>query len=257
MAMETPPGQEHPTAPRPCVGWWIPHDGAPMTDMTYGLSRCDAGGRAPSRSMARLVAVGAMAAIAAGCASGPSRVTAPRIDASSAASGAIRLCDRDGNGAVSPAEAAASPGLAAAFERIDTDRDGSLSAAEIAARIADWANHGVGIVAQPVQITWNGKALSGGRVELVPEPYLKRWLKPAGSAIAPNGTCRPSLPPEDLPQGLRTGMHCGLYTVRITHPTVNVPARYNKESILGIEMRPDQDPFDPPRLALEASTAAR
>lgn len=209
------------------------------------------------RGATLLVAAGTALAITAGCAGGPARVTAPRIDASWAASAAIRLCDRDGNGTVSPSEAAASPGLAAAFERIDTNQDKSLSATEITARIADWANHGVGIVAQPVQITWNGKPLAGGRVELVPEPYLNRWLKPAGSAIAPNGMCRPSLPPEDLPQGLRTGMHCGLYTVRITHPTLKVPARYNEQSILGIEMRPDQDPFDPSRIALEASAADR
>jgi len=209
------------------------------------------------RGAISLAAAGAMVVIAAGCTGKPARVTAPRIDAASAASAAMKLCDRDGSGTVSPAEAAASPGLAAAFERIDTNRDGGLSAAEIAARIADWANHGVGIVAQPVQITWNGKPLAGGRVELVPEPYLQRWLKPAGADIAPNGMFRPSLPPEHLPQGLRTGMHCGLYTVRITHPTVKVPARYNEESIIGIEMRPDQDPFDPSRLALEASAAER
>lgn len=209
------------------------------------------------RDATRLVAAAALVVITAGCSNKPAPVTAPPIVASRAAAEAIRLCDRDGNGAVSPSEAAASPGLAAAFERVDTNHDGSLSAAEITARIADWANHRVGIVTQPVQITWNGKPLDGGRAEFIPEPYLARWLKPASATTLASGICSPSLPPEDLPQGLRTGMHCGLYTVRITHPTVNVPARYNKESILGIEMRPDQDPFDPPRLALEASTAAR
>jgi len=191
--------------------------------------------------------------MAAGCATRPARVTAPRIDATRAAAEAIRLCDREGNGTVSPAEAAASPGLAAAFERIDTNHDGVLSAAEIAARIADWANHGVGIVAQPIQITWNGKPLADGRVELVPEPYLARWLMPAAAAIAPNGICNPSLSSEDLPKGLRTGMHCGFYTVRVTHPTVKVPARYNADSILGIEVLPDQDPFHPSRLSLKTA----
>ena len=64
-----------------------------------------------------------------------------------------------------------------------------------------------------------------------------------------------SLPPEDLPQGLRTGMHCGFYTVRVTHPTLKVPARYNESSTLGIEVRPAPDPFHPPRLALEGGAA--
>jgi hypothetical protein len=186
-----------------------------------------------------LVAAGTAVAIAAGCARRPARVTPPRIDASRAASAAIRLCDRDGDGTVSPSEAAASPGLAAAFEPIDTNHDGRLVAAEIAARIADWANHGVGIVTQPVHVMWNGKPLAGGRVELVPEPYLTAWLKPAASAIAPNG--------------LRKGMHCGFYTVRITHPTRTVPDRFDRESALGIEVRPDQDPFHPLRLALETT----
>ena len=196
-----------------------------------------------------------MVALATGCASKPARVTAPRIDAPRAASEAIRLCDRDGDGAVSPAEAAASPGLAAAFERIDTNHDGSLSAAEITARIADWANHRVGIVALPVQITWNGKPLADGRAEFIPEPYLARWLKPAYAVISPSGNCSPSLLPEDLPQGLRMGINCGFYTVRVTHPTLKVPPRYNDESILGIEIQPKPDPFHPPSLALETSAA--
>ena len=204
-----------------------------------------------------LVVVVAMAAIAAGCASKPARVTAPRIAASRAASAAIRLCDRDGNGTVSPAEATASPGLAAAFERIDTNHDGSLSAAEIAFRIADWANHRVGIVTQPVQIMWNGKPLDGGQAEFVPEPYLARWLKPARATTLASGICSPSLPPEDLPQGLRMGINCGFYTVRITHPTLKVPPRYNEQSTLGIEIQPSPDPFNPPRLDLETSAADR
>lgn len=219
--------------------------------MLHAPVRHDPGGRTASRTLAHVLAAGTAVVIAAGCARGPARVTAPRIAAPRAAAAAIGLCDRDGNGMLSPSESAASPGLAAAFEQIDTDHDGSLSAAEIAARIADWANHGVGIVTQPVQITLNGRPLAGGRVEFVPEPYVARWLKPAASDIAPNGICSPTLPPIDLPQGVRTGVHCGLYTVRITHPTLKVPARYNAESILGIEVRPDQDLFHPPRLALE------
>jgi len=228
---------------------------APVIAMPTAPGRRDPARQASSRGATALVAAGAAVALAAGCASGSARVIAPRIDASRAAAAAIRLCDRDGNGVVSPSEAEGSPGLAAAFERSDTNHDGSLSAAEIAARIADWANHGVGIVTPSIQITWNGKPLAGGQVTLVAEPYLSRWLKPAGAAISPSGNCSPSLPPEDLPQGLRRGMHCGFYTVRVTHPTLTVPARYNEESILGIEVRPDQDPFDPPRLALEASAA--
>lgn len=205
----------------------------------------------------RVVVAGAFVAIAAGCSGKPARVMAPRIDASRAASAAIRLCDRDDNGAVSPSEAAASPGLAAAFERVDINHDGSLSAAEIASRIADWAKHRVGIVTQPVQIMWNGKPLDGGRAEFIPEPYLARWLKPARATILASGICSPSLPPEDLPQGLRMGINCGFYTVRITHPTLKVPPRYNEESTLGIEIQPTPDPFNPPNLDLKASAADR
>lgn len=198
-----------------------------------------------------------MVAILAGCSDKPARVAAPRINASRAASAAIRLCDRDRNGTVTPSEAAASPGLAAAFEQIDTNHDGTLSAAEITARIAGWANHRVGIVTQPVQITLNGKPLGGGRAEFIPEPYLARWLKPAGADIFASGICSPSLSPEHLPQGLRMGINCGFYTVRITHPTLKVPPQYNEESILGMEIRPEQDPFHPPRLALETTAAER
>ena len=198
-----------------------------------------------------LVAAGTAVALAAGCSSGQARVTAPPIKASRAASEAVRLCDRDRDGAVSPAEATASPGLAVVFEQVDADHDGKLSAEEIAARIASWAQRGVGIVTQPVQIMLNGKPLAGGHAEFVPEPYLARWLKPAESDIAPNGMCSPSLPPADLPAGLRAAVHCGFYTVRITHPQLKLPAQYNEQSTLGFEIRPDHNPLNPLRIDLE------
>jgi hypothetical protein len=219
--------------------------------MGYTPAQRDSRRRPGFDAVPRRIAAGIALAISTGCSTGPARVNPPPINASRAAAAAVQLCDQDHNGTVSPAEAAASPGLAAAFERIDTNHDGGLSAAEIAARIATWANSGLGLVSQPIQITMNGRSLPGGRVELVPEPYLAQWLKPAGSDVAPNGICNPSLPPADLPQGLRRGMNCGFYTVRITHPELKLPARFNAESTLGIEVRPDSDLFNPPRLTLE------
>jgi hypothetical protein len=45
--------------------------------------------------------------------------------------------------------------------------------------------------------------------------------------------------------------------VRITHPTLKVPPRYNEESTLGIEILPTPDPFKPLHLDLKASDSDR
>jgi hypothetical protein len=195
----------------------------------------------------------ALAALAvAGCSGAPARVTGPRINASRAASAAVKFCDRNGDAAVTQQEAASSPGLAAAFRGIDTDANGSLSAAEIEARIASWAASGKGIAVQPFYVLLDGKPLAGGKVELVPEPYLAKSIGTAESMISDAGMCSPSVAADSLPKGIPAGLNFGLYSVRITHPKATVPPRYNAATTLGMEVCPDYDFFNPMRLRLES-----
>ena len=46
-----------------------------------------------------------------------------------------------------------------------------------------------------------------------------------------------SVPAEDLPENLRLValVHVGTFKVRITHPTIKLPARYNTDTELGYE----------------------
>ena len=39
-------------------------------------------------------------------------------------------------------------------------------------------------------------------------------------------------------QRMLKGAHCGIYKIEVTHPTRDIPARYNAETVLGVEVVP-------------------
>src|SRR5688500_9351038 len=94
---------------------------------------------------------------ALGCSSGPSRIQPPSIDADDAASQAMELYDKDGDGAIAAAELDAAPGLKAAMATLDTSKDGSVQEEEITARIESWQASGVGIVSLNCTVTMDGR----------------------------------------------------------------------------------------------------
>lgn len=58
---------------------------------------------------------------------------------------------------------------------------------------------------------------------------------------------------ENLPEGAPTGIYCGLYRVRITHPSKEIAARYNERSELGIEVCLDYDIYHPLKYKLTSN----
>jgi hypothetical protein len=155
------------------------------------------------------------------------------VDADAAAQAAIEQLDKNGDGQLDDAELQGAPGLAAVKDRYDADRSLSLSLVEIADGIRRWSEGQVGAAAVAYAVQLDGRALPGAQVKAIPEPFLGDAIKPAAGsdgylAVAPEH--RPANAPK-LPLILP-----GLYRIEITHPSAVIPARYNTQTTLGLEV---------------------
>jgi hypothetical protein len=70
-----------------------------------------------------------------------------------------------------------------------------------------------------------------------PEEYLGEELQAARGVTDAAGVAAMGIPPEFLPEHLHRlkALHYGTFKVRITHPTITLPARYNTATELGYE----------------------
>jgi hypothetical protein len=182
------------------------------------------------------VAMGCWLLTVCGC-GGLSPVKPPDVDADEAAGAAILEYDSNGDGQLSAEELKKLPAIK--LKDVDSDNNGQLSADELAARLRQWTEGRAGILSFHGVVTLDGSPLSDAEVMLDPEPFLGDAVKPAQGTTR-SGDVIVKIDPELLPLDQRTlrGVHPGLYKVRITHPSIKIPARYNTETILGQEILP-------------------
>ena len=173
----------------------------------------------------------------AGCSRGPAPVRIPHVDPVAASQGAVELYDTNGDGQLSEQELTACPGILRNIGIYDSDGNKSVTQEEIEARLRAFFPPNVGVTKLNVYVSLDGQSLSGATVEFVAEKYLGDEVKPAGGVTTDRGNATIDIQDEDAPEtehGL-SGVHYGTYRVEITHPTVNVPAKYNTATTLGYE----------------------
>lgn len=182
-------------------------------------------------------------AAALGCSSGPSRVQPPSIDADDAASAAMELYDKDGDGAIAGSELDAASGIKSAMTTIDGDKDGKVTAEEIAARVEAWQATSFGVMSMQCSFTMDGKPLDGAAITFDPEPFLGDEILAAVDVTSPGGICQPSIPKDKRPsKDMPAGFQLGLYRVRVSKKVdgnETIPAKYNTETILGQQIAID------------------
>jgi hypothetical protein len=169
----------------------------------------------------------------AGCDPSGGRVAPPSIDPVSMAQAAIHHWDANADRSLDAAELAKSPGLKRNLAVIDTNKDGKLSEDEIAARLKTFRDANVGLVGLSARFTLDGQPLEAARVVLKPEKFLSAALKPAEAVTTPEGVGFFQMS-GDLP-----GVQPGIYRLEVYHPgsdgKESIPARYNAETIYGID----------------------
>ena len=202
------------------------------------------------RAVAAITGLGvlALSAMLVGCSGKPSRIAAPTWDPAVMADRAIADLDQDADGKLSAAELASAPGLQYNAKQIDADGDGHLSRDEIFARIEHYQKMGVGLTPFTCTVLLNNRPLVGAKVRLAPEPFLGDIVEPREATSAEGGSVKFAA------EGINMSVvPVCMYRVEITSPEVTLPARYNTETTLGIEVAAmtDIDHQGPPVFHLE------
>jgi len=166
-----------------------------------------------------------------GCGGPPPRVEAPSLSPASAGSQAMTKYDKNNDGKLSQSEM--SPALKTAVVDADTDKDGTLSAAEITARVQSYVDSKLASMMKLVEVTLDGKPLSGATVTLIPEEFLGSSLQPASGTTDDAGLVSPGIPNLG-------GVQPGIYRIEVSKKDgagkETIPAKYNSNSELGQEV---------------------
>lgn len=174
-----------------------------------------------------------------GCSGRPSPPKKPSFDASAAGKAAVEMYDKDGNGKLDAQELAGSPALRLALPRMDTDGDGALTTDEISARITKWFGSGTTMMDASPMVTLDGQPLAGAEVVFEPEAFLGEGFKTCRGTADESGRAMMSGADANYP-----GAYVGAYRIRISKMEGGreiLPARYNAESELGLEVAEDVD----------------
>lgn len=175
-----------------------------------------------------------------GCGSG---LALPPVSPSGAASSAMEMYDANSDGALDETELVACPALKAELFEYDSNVDRKLDEEEIYQRLETMYERKVGLTWADCQVTLDGKPLEGATVKYVPDPMLgENTTQPAEGVTDSSGIAQLCVAPEYIPEDLRDRkmLQVGLYRVEITHPSLEIPARYNTNTELGFEVHPDR-----------------
>jgi hypothetical protein len=165
------------------------------------------------------------------------KISPPSINPDIAADEALSLYDDNSDGMLNEQELVDCPAMLAMLSAYDADGSGSVDRQEIVAHIEEMWGHRVGLTQLQCAVRYNGRPLRDAIVEFDPEPYLGEGLVPAQGITDKSGYATIKIPDDQLPSELRglPGLRYGTYKVRITHPKLKLPARFNDNTTLGFE----------------------
>jgi hypothetical protein len=164
-----------------------------------------------------------------GCGSRASSRVLPIPVPADAAQNAIAMYDTDKNGYLDAAELEKVPSLKFAFVGAN-----KVTAEDIAARFEEWQRTRFGRMSFLVRVTRKGQPVPDATVTLVPESFLGPAFQTATGQTDRMGSAMMSGPvagPEDAP-----GVSPGFYRLQITKPGEKIPAKYNTETVFGLEV---------------------
>lgn len=171
-----------------------------------------------------------------GCMGGGSPIDAPKLDPAAVAAAAISQYDTDSDGSISKAEAKTSALDPKAGW--DSDGDGKISESEISERFTRYEKLAPGIQAMTCTVVYRGRPLPSAEVVFEPEAFLGESVEVGTGTTDLEGMAE--MVAEDIVKEDPTlrGIRASLYKVRITHPDIDLPAKYNEDTTLFFENSP-------------------
>lgn len=177
-----------------------------------------------------------------GCSGGSERVKPPKISVSSATSQALELYDTNHDGKLTQEELIKCPGVLIGLEGYDVNHDKAIDAQEFRDHLTHLLKNGTGATQLACNVTYQGAPLAGAKIVLEPESYLGNDIQAAEGVTNSYGAADVGMPPDNAPAALKNMklIQYGTFKVRVTHPTIKIPAKYNTETTLGYETIPGQ-----------------
>ncbi|QDU56994.1 EF-hand domain-containing protein [Aeoliella mucimassa] len=184
--------------------------------------------------------LGVLLGVAAGCLDRPPAVSKPDWDPADSAQQAVSDADVDGDQKLSAKELKAYPALSGMVGELDKDGDGALTVAEIEPEFELWADRGAGLRSLSCSVMYKGRPLNGATVEFEPESFMGGSIQPCTGVTDESGRARMSIDKQYLPDDMQDlpAVHLGFYKVRITHPSIDLEAKYNDSTTLGAAVSP-------------------
>jgi hypothetical protein len=173
-----------------------------------------------------------------GCSKVP-KSYAPQLDPAAAGQAALEQYDSNHDGKISGPELDQAASLKSNLEKIDSNGDHALTAEEISRRIRCWQKTKMLWSRTPIRclVFHNKELLPDAEVKLVPEKFLGDKMKTAQGKTGFNGVAilnTVAADPGDPP-----GVGPGFYRVEITKAGAKIPAKYNTNTILGLDASMD------------------
>ena len=115
-----------------------------------------------------------------------------------------------------------------------------MSADELQARFEKFEAAGVAVRTPSYVVMYRGRPLAEADVKFIPEPFLEDVIEPAHGKSEADGSVLPTGPIEGV-----VGMRPGYYRVEVTSPHVELPAKFNSATTLGVEVPLPMDDWAP------------
>jgi len=196
----------------------------------------------------RMLVLFAMAFCLCGCTGGSKTIAAPKLDPATVAAAAIGEYDTNSDGEIDKKEAKLSALDPAAGW--DSDANGKISETEISDRLAHYEKLSPGIQSMTCRVFYRGRPLEGAEVIFEPEAFLGDSVEEGSGTTDLEGVAE--MVAEEIVKDDPTlrGIRASLYKVRITHPDVDLAAKYNTDTTLFFELSPIEM-IDPPIFKLK------
>jgi len=184
-----------------------------------------------------IVILAAGIASCAGCSDSPSRISTIAWDADKLADQAIADLDKDSDGQLSMKELKAAPGLKSLAQQYGSQdgkkpaRNFRLSRENIHQRLEYYQKMRGGLSSFTCRVMLNGRPISGATVRLIPESFQGDTIKRAVGISTPQGQAQLVTEGAEIP-----GVRMGMYRVEITSSDNPIPAKYNTQTTLGVEI---------------------
>jgi len=149
----------------------------------------------------------------------------------------MELYDTNHDGKLGQEELTKCPGVLISLGKYDTNNDKSIDQDEFRTRLVNLLKNGAGATQLSCVVSYQGKALSGAKVVFEPEPYLGNEIQAAEGLTNNGGMTDVGMSPDKAPAAFKSMklIQYGTYKVRITHPTIKIPEKYNTQTTLGYE----------------------